>query len=62
MIIDGLLSLKGGQAGDCDGGGGSGGSLSLITTHIRGHGFIDVAGGDGSGSGTGLFIVSIIIA
>ena len=51
--VNGMLMLKGTDGSGTDAGGGSGGSVTVYTTDISGHGEINVIGGSGSGKGTG---------
>ena len=53
ILIDGLLSVRGGNATGNDAGGGSGGSVFIKCFNISGHGLIDVTGGHGVGDGGG---------
>lgn len=54
LIVDGNISVSGGNAGSqSNAGGGSGGSIHVTTHSYEGYGVIDIRGGSSGGSGSG---------
>jgi hypothetical protein len=51
-VVDGSIEADGGSVGE-DGGGGSGGSLYIKASRIKGNGQISASGGTGRGGGSG---------
>lgn len=51
LELNGLVSGRGANALGSHSGGGSGGSILILTTNMTGHGEISVVGGDSTGSG-----------
>jgi hypothetical protein len=52
LVVDGSIEADGGSVGE-DGGGGSGGSLYIKASRIKGNGQISASGGTGRGGGSG---------
>lgn len=53
LHLDGNIVNLGGTASGLNSGGGSGGSIYIVTQNFSGHGLVDVTGGGGYGSGYG---------
>lgn len=53
LHLDGNINTLGGDASGSDSGGGSGGSVYIVTQNFSGHGLIDSSGGAGYGRGYG---------
>ena len=53
LHLDGNIKTLGGNATGANSGGGSGGSIYIVTQNFSGHGLIQASGGDGHGYGYG---------
>lgn len=53
LMIDGVVTVRGGDGAGSSAGGGSGGSILITTLNLTGYGLVDASGGNAAGANSG---------